>query len=102
MTSPDALVYLLHIRDCCEEPIACLHLRQQSSVPPSILFSAVCRNLEIIGEAAKKIGPAYGAATRVCRLSCQRPTTLALSRTFVHAVLNVVTGRVAATQPQQQ
>ena len=62
MTSPDALVYLLHIRDCCEELMACQQLRQQSSVPPSILFSAVCRNLEIIGEAAKKIGPAYRAA----------------------------------------
>src|ERR1035438_3384342 len=49
-------------RDCCEELMACRHLRQQSSVPASILFSAVCRNLEIIGEAAKKIGPAYRAA----------------------------------------
>src|ERR1035437_854137 len=36
------------------------------------------------------------SVTSVWRLSCQLPTTLALSRTLVHAVLNVVTGRVGS------
>src|SRR5512147_224091 len=36
------------------------------------------------------------SVTRVWRLSCQRPTTLALSRTFVHAVFSEVTGRVGS------
>src|ERR1035441_3795806 len=36
------------------------------------------------------------SVTSVCRLSCHRPTTLALSRTLVHAVLNVVTGLVGS------
>src|SRR5665647_84616 len=36
------------------------------------------------------------SVTSVWRLSCHRPTTLALSRTLVHAVLNVVTGRVGS------
>ena len=36
------------------------------------------------------------SVTSVWRLSCHRPTTFALSRTFVHAVLNVVTGRVGS------
>ena len=43
--------------------------------------------------------PAPGSASSVTsawRLSCHRPTTFALSRTFVHAVLNVVTGRVGS------
>jgi hypothetical protein len=36
------------------------------------------------------------SVTSVCLLSCHRPTTLALSRTFVHAVRNVVTGWVGS------
>jgi len=62
MTSPDPQVYLLHIRDCCEELIECRSLREQGGVSVSILFNAVCRNLEIIGEASKKIGPEFREA----------------------------------------
>ena len=43
--------------------------------------------------------PAPGSdssVTGVCRLSRQRPTTFALSRAFVHAVLKVVTGLVGS------
>jgi hypothetical protein len=36
------------------------------------------------------------SVTSTWRLSCHRPTTFALSRTLVHAVLNVVTGRVGS------
>src|SRR6185312_10746649 len=36
------------------------------------------------------------SVTSVWRLSCHRPTTFALSRTLVHAVLRVVTGRVGS------
>src|ERR1017187_1495913 len=36
------------------------------------------------------------SVTKVCRLSCHRPTTLASSRTLVHAVLSDVTGRVGS------
>src|ERR1022692_1191380 len=36
------------------------------------------------------------SVTRVWRLSCHRPTTFALSRTFVHAVFSDVTGRVGS------
>ena len=62
MTSPDPQVYLLHIRDRCEELTQCRSLRQQGNVPDSILFNAVCRNLEIIGEASRKISPEFRAA----------------------------------------
>jgi uncharacterized protein with HEPN domain len=37
----------------------CRELRDQSGFPASILFHAVCRNLEIIGEASRKIGPDF-------------------------------------------
>ncbi len=59
MTPRDPHVYLLHIRDCCEELIQCRNLREQGNVPGSILFSAVCRNLAIIGEASRKIKPEF-------------------------------------------
>jgi len=62
MTTPDPQVYLLHIRDCCEELIQCRGLREQGGAPVSILFNAVCRNLEIFGEASRKIGPEFRAA----------------------------------------
>jgi uncharacterized protein with HEPN domain len=62
MTSPDPQVYLFHIRACCEELIQCRDLRHLSTVPASILFNAVCRNLEIIGEASKKIRREFRAA----------------------------------------
>lgn len=62
MTPHDSQVYLLHIRDCCEELVECRSLRERGGVPVSIHFNAVCRNLEIIGEASKKIGPEFREA----------------------------------------
>jgi len=62
MTSPDPQVYLLHIRDRCEELLQCRSLREEGTVPASILFNAVCRNLEVIGEASQKIGLEFRAA----------------------------------------
>lgn len=62
MSSADPQVYLLHIRDCCEELVQCFSLRKQATVPVSILFSAVCRNLEIIGEASCKVGADFRSA----------------------------------------
>jgi uncharacterized protein with HEPN domain len=62
MSSSDPRIYLLRIRDCCEELVQCPGLREQESVPVSILFNAVCRNLEIIGEASRKVGADFRAA----------------------------------------
>ena len=62
MSSSDPRIYLLHIRDCGEELVQCYGLREQGSVPVSILFNAVCRNLEIIGEASRKVGADFRAA----------------------------------------
>jgi len=62
MRSPDPQVYLLHIRDCCEDLKECVTLRERGGLPPSILFNAACRSLEIIGEASSKIGPEFRAA----------------------------------------
>jgi uncharacterized protein with HEPN domain len=61
MSASDPRIHLLHIRDCCEELVQCSGLREQGSVPVSILFKAVCRNLEIIGEASRKVGADFRA-----------------------------------------
>ena len=62
MSARDPRIYLLHIRDCCEELIQCRRLSREGNVPASILFNAVCRNLEIMGEASRKVGPEFRAA----------------------------------------
>jgi uncharacterized protein with HEPN domain len=61
MPAPDERVYLLHIRDCCERLRECLGLREEGRVPAHILLDAACRNLEILGEASRKIGPVFRA-----------------------------------------
>jgi uncharacterized protein with HEPN domain len=61
-TGKDPPVYLQHIRDCCLEVITCGYLRERGEVRESIILAAVCRNLEIIGEAAGKLGGEYHAA----------------------------------------
>lgn len=62
MASEDLPVYLLHIRDCCERLLECAALRERGTVPEHILFDAVCRNVEILGEAASKTEPEFRAA----------------------------------------
>jgi len=53
MDTPDPRVYLLHIRDCCQRILEFAGLRDQPAVPSYILLDAVCRNLEILGEAGR-------------------------------------------------
>jgi uncharacterized protein with HEPN domain len=62
MPVPDPRVYLLHILDCCRRLRECAALRDEGGVPARILLDAVCRNLEVIGEASRKIGAEFRAA----------------------------------------
>ena len=55
MLGPDPRVYLFHIRDCCERLLRCAVLRNDPGLPSDILFDAACRNLEVLGEASRKI-----------------------------------------------
>ena len=55
----DAAWLCIPVRDCHARY---RELREQGIVPPSSLFSAVCRNLEIIGEASRKVPPDFRAA----------------------------------------
>jgi uncharacterized protein with HEPN domain len=45
----------LQIRTCGE-------LRVSGTLPEAVIFDAVCRNIEIIGEAAGKVGPEFREA----------------------------------------
>jgi uncharacterized protein with HEPN domain len=54
--------YLLHIQDSCERLLECRALRDRGVFPAFVLLDAACRNLEILGEAARKAGPEFRAA----------------------------------------
>lgn len=55
MPDKDPVTYLLHIRDCCAQIGKCQELGASETFPPSIILDAICRNLEVIGEAAGKL-----------------------------------------------
>ena len=61
MPPNDPLIYVRHIRDGCERLMECAALRGQA-FPERILLDAACRSLEILGEAANKVGPEFRAA----------------------------------------
>ena len=62
MSAPDSKLHLLYIRDCCQRIAECVGLRTDGTVPERILLDAVCRNLEILGEAARKVVPEFRVA----------------------------------------
>ncbi len=62
MPVPDPRIYLRHILDCCERLGECASLRDEGGVSARILLDAACRNLEIIGEASRKIGVEFRTA----------------------------------------
>ncbi|SRR6266699_47608 len=55
MPSKDPRFYLVHIRECCERILS--YTKDLGTEWPSspLVVDAVCRNLEIIGEAASKL-----------------------------------------------
>jgi uncharacterized protein with HEPN domain len=62
MPAHDRVVYLLHMRDCCERLVECAGLRDGGTIPAYILLDAVCRNLEVLGEASRKVGAEFREA----------------------------------------
>ena len=59
MPAKDPYVYLMHIRDACQSALGYSALRRGPPIPEQLLLDAVCRRLEIIGEASRKIGPEF-------------------------------------------
>jgi hypothetical protein len=62
MSSHSPRVYLLHMRDCCDRLSECAGLRGEATVPARVLLDAVCRNLEVLGEASRKLGSEFRTA----------------------------------------
>lgn len=48
--------------DCCKRLGECAAIRDEGEVPSRILLDAACRNLEVIGEASRKIGAEFRAS----------------------------------------
>jgi uncharacterized protein with HEPN domain len=62
MPAKDPQFYLVHIRDCCTriQEYTAGHGAEWMATP--MILDAVCRNLEIIGEAASKLDESYRKA----------------------------------------
>ncbi|MES1257502.1 MAG: DUF86 domain-containing protein [Acidobacteriota bacterium] len=58
----DPAFYLIHIRDCCEKIIEYSAASDGEWITNKMATDAICRNLEIIGEAANKLGEDFRAA----------------------------------------
>jgi uncharacterized protein with HEPN domain len=61
MPAKDPLVYLMHIRDCCERIVSYTSRAGPQWPSEPMVMDAVLRNLEIIGEAARKADAGFRA-----------------------------------------
>ena len=59
MPAKDPLLYLIHIRECCERILDYTGGIESTWPSVPVVYDAVCRNLEIIGEAARKLDDAF-------------------------------------------
>jgi uncharacterized protein with HEPN domain len=62
MAAKDPRLYLIHIREGCERILDYTAGLGAQWADTPLLVDAVCRNLEIIGEAAAKLDPAFRQA----------------------------------------
>ena len=62
MPAKDPLLYLIHIRECCERILDYTGGIETTWPSVPVVQDAVCRNLEIIGEAARRFDDAYRLA----------------------------------------
>ena len=62
MPAKDPRLYLMHIRECCERILDYTRSIESSWPSVPVVHDAVCRNLEIIGEAARRCDDAFRLA----------------------------------------
>ena len=62
MPAKDPRLYLIHIRDCCNRILEFTAGIESTWPTVPVVHDAVCRNLEIIGEAARRFDDAFRAA----------------------------------------
>jgi len=67
MPAKDPFVYVKHMRDCCRRITEYISAGGPEWPTNPLVMDAVCRNITIIGEAARKLEPALSAlATSSC------------------------------------
>lgn len=59
MPAKDPRLYLIHIRDCCKRILDFTAGMESTWPSVPVVNDAVCRNLEIIGEAARRFDKAF-------------------------------------------
>jgi len=62
MPAKDPRLYLIHIRECCERILDYTGGIESTWPSVPVVHDAVCRNLEIIGEAARRFDDAFRVA----------------------------------------
>ncbi|MCC6586575.1 MAG: DUF86 domain-containing protein [Bryobacterales bacterium] len=58
----DSRLYLIHIRECCERILDYTAGIEETWPSVPVVYDAVCRNLEIMGEAARQLDADFRAA----------------------------------------
>jgi uncharacterized protein with HEPN domain len=62
MPAKDPRFYLIHIRECCDRILSYTAGIELMWANVPVVYDAVCRNLEIIGEAARRFDEAFRAS----------------------------------------
>ena len=62
MPAKDPRLYLIHIRDCCHRILEYTRGIESTWASVPVIQDAVCRNLEIAGEAARRFDEPFRAA----------------------------------------
>ena len=62
MPAKDPGLYLIHIRDCCQRILDYTAGHADTWMATPMILDAVCRNLEIIGEAANRLDESFRKA----------------------------------------
>ena len=62
MPAKDSRLYLIHIRECCDRILNYTAGIESMWPDVPVVYDAVCRNLEIIGEAARRFDEAFRSA----------------------------------------
>jgi uncharacterized protein with HEPN domain len=64
MPAKDSLIYIMHIRDSCRRIVEYTVTGGNNWTSRPLIMDAVCRNITIIGEAARKLDDAFQRAHR--------------------------------------
>jgi len=102
MPAKDPRFYLIHILECCERILD--DTRGIESTWPEVptVYDAVCRNLEIIGEAARQLGADFQSADPEIPWRAMIDTRNILIHSYCRVTPEILTGIARTDIPQLQ